>query len=194
MTCGWICKRRENKTIGKHDRPEPKKPETDYTAALTQANQPNPAQSKLQEMSLNDLNFYSAGDYRNPKGHLMLNYADPSFRARQRELEMTGKPQGIYGLAGKSANPTALAIARENINAHNAEDDARQYEQDIKEGFAQAYGTAGDAANMEQARRLGILGITSGPYQAQLSRPKSPNWFSQLLGGAAAAAPMAFGA
>lgn len=112
-------------------------------------------------------------------------------RARQRDRMMSEKGQGIYGLAGKNANPTALALAKENVAAHSAEDDAAAYEASIREDANRAFGAAGDAANMEQARRLGVLGITAGPYQSQLGKPK---WWTQLLQGAAGAAPMAFGA
>jgi len=174
--------------MGKNNKPQAEQPRQDYSAALAQANAPSPVQSKLQTMAMGDLDWLEKGDYRDPKGHIFMNFADPAMRKRQRELSYNQKGQGIFGLAGRSANPTALGLAKQNLSAHDAEDDARQYEQNIREGSQRAFATAGDLASMEQARRLGVLGITAGPYQTQLGKPKEPSWFDRLLQGASSAA------
>lgn len=174
--------------MGKGNSPSPK---ADYGAALTSANTPSPIQSQLQTIASNDLTTLGKGDYTNLPKDVFFNFADPAQRARQRELSYNQKGQGVFGLGNQAANPTALGLAKQNIAAHDAQDDATAYEGGVREAANRAFMTAGDVANMDQARKLGILGITSGPYQTQLNKPA---WWETLIKGAQAGAGAAAGA
>lgn len=167
--------------MGKKEKPQPTK---DFQSSLAEAKTPNPVQSKLQEIALNDLDFIGKGDYTKLPKDVFFNLSDPAQRKRQRELSHGAKGQGAFGLAGKSANPTALALAKENIAAHDAEDDAAAYEGGVKDAAGRALSVAGDVSSADQARKLAILGITAGPYQQQLNKP---SWFDRLLAGAGVA-------
>lgn len=163
--------------MGKGNSPSPK---ADYSAALQSANTPSPIQSQLQTMASNDLSQLGKGDYTNLPKDVLWNFADPAQRARQRELSYNQKGQGVFGLGNQAANPTALGLAKQNIAAHDAQDDATAYEGGVKDAANRAFMTAGDLANMDQARKLGILNVTSGPYQSQINKP---GWFDKILSG-----------
>lgn len=168
--------------MGKNNKPQPVQ---EYQGALSDAKTASPVQSKLQTMALNDLDTLGKGDYTNLPKDVFFNFADPAQRARQRSLSYNQKGQGVFGLGNQAANPTALGLAKQNIAAHDAQDDATTYEGGVKEAANRAFLSAGDLANMDQARKLGILGITSGPYQQQVNKP---SWFDRILQGASAGA------
>jgi hypothetical protein len=160
-----------------------------YESALAQANQKSPLQTKLEDMASSTLDWASKGDYRDRPKNIFFDYYTPAMKKRQRELEFNAGGQGIFALG--QANPTQLALAKQNLNDEEAERDAAQYEQDVKQGVSQAGATAGDLAQLDQARRMGILGQTAGLYGTALGRPKQPSFWDRLLGGAQTAASTA---
>ena len=153
-----------------------------YESALTQANQKSPLQTKLEGMAGDTLDWASKGDYTNRPKNIFFDYYTPAMKKRQRELTMNAGGQGIFALG--TANPTQLAMAKQNLADEQAERDAAQYEQDVRQGVSAAGATAGDLAQMDQVRRLGVLGQTAGLYGTALGKPREPSWWEKLLGGA----------
>lgn len=114
---------------------------------------------------------------------------EPSMRQRQRSQIMGAKGQGVAGLG--APDPNLIALQKNNIAAHQAEDDAGQYEQDVSQGVGRAAGLAGDLSQMDQSRKLGVLGATSNIYgNAQRIAASQRPWWQTLLGGVASGASM----
>lgn len=168
--------------VGKGNKPNPA-PVTTYNTAVTEAKKQSPAEEALNRESLKTIDWASKGDFTNPaEGGIFVNYADPAFRRRHRELSMNAGDQGIFALG--PADPNALAAMKENSDAASAENDAAQYQDDIRTGVGQARAQAGDMSQMDLNRRLGILNETGATYRADLTKPQQPKWWERLLGGA----------
>ena len=171
---------------GQQPLPAPPIVSSGYESALNAANQKSPLQSQLEGMAGDTLNWAAKGDYRDRPKNIFFDYYSPAMKKRQRELTANAGGQGIFALG--TANPTQLASMKQNLADEQAETDAAQYEQDVRQGVSAAGATAGDLAQLDQARRLGVLGQTAGLYGAALSKPRQPSWWERLLGGAQQAA------
>lgn len=135
----------------------------------------------MEEQSAQALGWAAKGDYRDPHaGGLFLNMGDPAMLNRNRELTMNAGRQGISALG--TPDPNYLATVNENTKAHQAEDDAARYENNIREGVAAASGAAGSAEGFDINRKSAALGTSSQLYAQQAARPK---WWQFLTKGLA---------
>lgn len=160
-------------------------PTANYNAALTAASTKSPLQTKLEGIASSDVDLINKGDYTKLPHDIFFDFADPAQQAKQRSLQSNAHGQGVAGLAEGSANPTVLALNRQNIADQNAQDDAQAYEQAVGQGAQRAFGAAENLDQSDQARRLSVLSSTVGPYQQKLAKP---GWFDRLLQGAGVAA------
>ena len=156
----------------------------DYKAAAA----PSPVQTELQNQALKTLQWASKGDYTNPHdAGLFVNLGDPARAAQQAELMGNAAGQGIYGLG--VADPTQLAMNKENVKAHLAQDAAGKYEDSVRQGVGAATGVAEDMSNLSAEDRRAILNAQTATYNTWQSRPQK-RWFDYLLGAGSAAAPV----
>ena len=153
-----------------------------YQSSLAQANAPNKHADVLHQQAMNVIDAANSGDYTKRPKSIFFNMADPAQRQRQRSMISGAKGQGVAGLGG--ADPNLIALNKENVAAHQAEDDAGQYEQDWKEATGAAGAQEGDLAALEQSRRLGVLGSGTSLYGTALANRTTPLWV-QLMNSAA---------
>lgn len=125
------------------------------------------------------MDWIKKGDYTTRPKNLFWNFADPSARARKRELMMNSRPQGIAALGYGAANPNLLALNQQNMRDEFERDSAAQYESDVSQAGIRAAGMLGDVAGLENQREMGALAATSGAYNTQISKP---SWWQVLLG------------
>lgn len=155
----------------------------DYQQSLVAAKEKTPGEKLLEEQSAKTLGWAAKGDYRDPReGGIFVNYADPAMLHRNRELTMNAGAQGVSALG--TPDPNYLASLKTNQAAHQEENDAAQYEGDVKEGVGQAAGIAGAAEGTDISRKMGVLGVSSDLYKANMNRPK---WWQYLIQGASQA-------
>ena len=160
-----------------------------WMASLNQANQPSQYETMLGGQATGVLDWAKKGDFSSAPTGVFFNMVDPAVRQRQRELTMGAGAQGSAASGG--ANPTALALDKQNRADEFAEDSAANYQQNVSNAIGSAAGVAGDLAGIDQSRRMGILNSTAGmagkgvDYQF---RQKTP-WWKSALAGAAQALP-----
>lgn len=151
-----------------------------YEASRAAASRPSPYEERVGRMTNEVLDWAAAGDYRvKPKG-IVFNFADPAERARRRALMANSRGQGVSAF-GAEGNATVLALDKQHRDAENERDDAASYEQDVSQGVARAAGMAGDLAQMDNARRMGVLSSDAGLYGSFLQRPEKPRWWERLI-------------
>lgn len=74
-----------------------------------------------------------------------------------------------------------LASVKAVQDNENERADAGQYESDIRQGVSDASAAANSAEGYDQARKMGVLNVTSDMYEKDQARPK---WWQQVLGAA----------
>lgn len=169
-----------------------------YNQSRGTASQETDAEKRKREFDESLINWGESGDYREPppEAKVFFNFADPAERKRHNELYMNAGAQGTAALGGAMANPTVLALNRENMANEDAEDAAKNYQDTASRLVGGAYGDLGDIAQMDQARNLNIFGTDANVYNSQLQRnAQRIPWWQRFLdnaaqgAGAAAAAP-----
>jgi hypothetical protein len=105
-----------------------------YQDSVTRAEKPSFAEEQRQ----NELKAHTAWkegkDYRKPPpGLVSMNYADPAQRQAQRQARMSSADLGVFGLGNSAdANPTAVALAKQNQADEYDRDASSQYESDVR--------------------------------------------------------------
>lgn len=163
-----------------------------YQTQLTTAAAPSPAETQAEKDRKSYFDWRDKGDYSKPPPTMVgLNFG-PSAQHR-RDLEKSSVPTGIFGMGGAYANPTALALANQNMADTNANQDANTYQDAItSEDTYQRTGNSQGLMAQDFARKMGLLNTTSGMSQFQTgariqTTPQSilPMLLSGLIGGAA---------
>lgn len=141
-------------------------------------------------MATGVLDWSKKGDYRQPPPGIFFNFADPAARKQKRDLMFGARAQGASALGG--ADSTLLALDKQHRDDEWAADSARQHEADVSEGVGRAAAVTGDLAQLDQSRRMGILGTTAGLFNSQLERDsRKVSWWEKLMMGARANAESA---
>jgi hypothetical protein len=164
-----------------------------YQQQVTAAKEPSAAETQAEKDRKSYFDWRDKGDFTKPPPTLVgLSYG-PSAE-RRRELERSATPTGIFGMGGAYANPTALALAQQNMADTNANQDANAYQEAI--GGEDTYQRTGNSQGLmaqDFARKMGLLNTTSGMTQFQTgariqTQPQSilPMLLSGLIGGASA--------
>lgn len=162
-----------------------------YQQSLTAAKTPSAAETQAEKDRASFFQWRDAGDYRTPAPTMIgLSYGPAAMK--RRELEQTAMPTGAEGMGASYANPTALALNKQNLADHNAENDANTYQGAINDEYAyQRTGNSTALMAQDFARKMGLLGDTSSMAQfgtnARIqTQPKSimPMLLSGLLGAA----------
>ncbi|HEX8503717.1 MAG TPA: hypothetical protein VF659_24240 [Pyrinomonadaceae bacterium] len=159
---------------------------TNYNAALTNAQAESPYEKRRRETAESIDKYVKSGDYRQPpnEAKVFFNFADVAARQRQRGVLADSRGQGVSAM-GAGANPTVLALDKQHRDAELEEDAAREYQTTLSKVAASAAGELGDLDAADRARRLSVLGTTAGMkssmYQADAQRR---NWWDSLLGAA----------
>lgn len=153
-----------------------------YNAALTTAQTESPYEKRRRETAEAISNWAKSGDYRTPpkEASVFFNFADPAERARQRAVLSNSRGQGV-GALGAGANPTLLALNKEHMDAELEADAGREYQDTAARVVGAASGELADLDTADRARRMGVLGVSSGMKQAALSIPKEKSWFEKLM-------------
>lgn len=172
--------------MSKGQKPDPKKEQATSLAAVRQ---PSVGEAALTGEATGLLDWIKKGDYTQRPKNLFFNYADPSQRQRNRELQMNAGPQGISAL-GQGANVNLLALNRQNLNDTWARDMEGQYESDVNQAGTRAAGMLGDVASLENQREGAALGSTTSMWNNNNSRPR---WWETLIAGAQRGAGAAMG-
>jgi len=163
-----------------------------YNAALTAAQQRSPEEQLLSDQATGVLNWAKAGDYRQAPRGVFFNRMPVAQRQRQREMISNAASLGTSALGQPNAN--LLALDKANRDAEFDRDQAAQYEGDVANAVAGATGMAGNLAQADQNRRMGILGQTGNMFSTiyqtnnQPQQKKTPWWQSLLSGGLSALA------
>jgi hypothetical protein len=137
-----------------------------YNESREAAKKPSYAEEQ-RDTELRAHNAWKAGkDYRKPPpGLVSLNYADPAQRQRMRERMMNATPTGTAAW-GAEGNPTALALAKQNMADTFDRDAAGQYESDIRaEDTYQRTGAADSLIAADWARKAGLLSTDASMLQ-----------------------------
>lgn len=160
-------------------------------AAATAAATPSAAESQNEKDRAAFFSWRDKGDYRTPPPSLIgLNYGPEAERRRQAEQTAVGT--GILGMGAGNADPTALALAKQNLNDTNAEGDANAYQSAISgEDLYQRTGNSQSLMAQDFARKMGLLGNAQSlsEFSSNMRRettPQSilPQLLSGLIGGA----------
>jgi hypothetical protein len=165
-----------------------------YNAALTSANTESPYDRRRREINESILNWSKSGDYRTPpsEAKVFFNFADVAERKKMSDVLANTRGQGVSAL-GAGANPTLLALDKEHRDAELEEDAAREYQDTAARVVGGAASELGDLAAADQARRLSVLGTTSGVHQSAMHIPRQKSWWEKLLEGAQQGAAIAGG-
>jgi hypothetical protein len=159
--------------------------QTNYNQALTTAQTESPYERRRRETNEAITDWGKSGDYRQPpdEAKVFFNFADPAMRKRQRDVLNNSRGQGVSAL-GAGANPTLLALNKEHMDAELEEDSAREYQDTAARVVGGASGELADLDAADRARRMGVLGATSGVYNNQNANRGTP-WWQQLMNNAA---------
>lgn len=153
----------------------------DYTAIfqqmLNQANQHSPIEDAISGQALQTINWANQGDYRNPPKNLFFDFEQPAVRQKRRELMTNAGDLGISALGHLGGG--AEKLIKENDDLNFAQDEAANYQNNIRNAFMNAGGAGKDLAALDQSRRMGILGTTASLAGNQQNQPK---WWQSLLG------------
>lgn len=162
-------------------------------AAAEAAKVPSPAEAQAEKDRAAFFSWRDSGDYRKPPPSMIgLNYGPEA--ARRRETEQTAVPAGLLGMGASYADPTALALSRQNMADTNAESDANAYQGAITaEDTYQRTGNSMSLMAQDYARKMGLLNDASSASQFSTNariqtQPQSilPMLFSGLISGASA--------
>lgn len=160
-------------------------------AALEEAKKKSPAEEQAEKDRAAYFQWRDKGDFRTPPPSLIgLTYGPEA--ARRREMEQTAAPMGAMGMGAAYADPTAMALAKQNLNDENAEQDANAYQDEIRaEDTYQRSGNAESLMARDFARRMGLLSEASGMSQFSTNariqaqpQPILPMLLSGLIAGA----------
>jgi hypothetical protein len=160
---------------------------SNYNTALTAAEAESPYDKRRREMNDSILDWGKSGDYRQPpdEAKVFFNFADPAERKRQRDVLNNTRGQGVSAL-GAGANPTLLALNKQEMDAQQEEDAARNYQDTTARLVGGAAADNADMAGADTAKRMGVLNSTAGTYgQIYQANAQRPRWWQSLLGGAA---------
>jgi hypothetical protein len=150
-----------------------------FNSALAATQTPSVYEQERAKQDQGVLDAFDSKDYRDPsKFGVIPNFFDPAVRARQREMLMDSHPQGAAALGGGSE--TALALDRQNMEDHDAEDAAASYQDQVQGAVNAARGDLTGLQNSDLQRKLGVLDTTAGVYRQQMSQP---SWWQQMLNG-----------
>lgn len=153
----------------------------DYTALFTQmfnqANQHSPIEDAISGQALDTINWAKKGDYRNPPKNLFFDFEQPAVRQKRRELMTNAGDLGVSALGHLGGGAEKLIKSNDNLNF--AQDEAANYQNNIRNAFSNASMAGKDLASMDQSRRMGLLSTTAGLAQSQQQQPK---WWQSLLG------------
>lgn len=166
--------------------------QTNYSRSLNNAYQESPYEKRRREWNEGILNWADSGDYSQPPpgAKIFFNFADPAERRRRSEVLANTRGQGVSAL-GAGANPTLLALDKEHRDAEFERDSAANYQETARQLVGGALSETADLQNLDQSKRLNILGATGGVYSSALSKPKQPAWWERMIGGGAQAADSA---
>jgi hypothetical protein len=135
-----------------------------YQDSVTRAEKPSFAEEQRQ----NELKAHTAWkegkDYRKPPpGLISMNYADPAQRQAQRQARMSSADLGVFGLGNSAdANPTAVALAKQNQADEFDRDASSQYEADVRgEDQYQRTGNSNLLMAQDWARNSTLLGTSA---------------------------------
>lgn len=162
--------------MSKKQKPDPNK---EQAASIAAVRSPGVGESALTSEATGLMDWIKKGDYTARPKNLFFNYADPSARARKRELMMNAGPQGIAAIGMGGANPNLLALNRQNLQDEFERDSAAQYESDVSQAGIRASGILGDVAGLENQREGLALGATTSSFNTNLQKP---SWWQVLLG------------
>lgn len=164
-----------------------------YQTSLAEAKAPSAAETQAEKDRAAFFQWRDAGDYRSPAPTMIgLSYGPAAMK--RRELEQTVMPTGAEGMGASYANPTALALNKQNLADHNAENDANTYQSAINDEYSyQRTGNATGLMAQDFARKIGLLNDTSGMTQFSSNMRKEttpqsmlPMLLSGLIQGGAA--------
>lgn len=145
-----------------------------YQDSVARAEKPSFAEEQRQKELQAHTAWKEGKDYtKPPPGLVSLNYSDPAKRKEMRRARMSSADLGVFGLGNSAeANPTAVALAKQNIEDENDRDAAGQYEADVRaEDQYQRTGNSNLLMAQDWARNSTLLGTAAGMSQnAQAAR------------------------
>lgn len=147
------------------DRRRAEQAQQQFQQQLTVAQAPSPAETQSEKDRAGYFKWRDEGDFTKPPPTLIgMSYGPSSERRRQ--LERSAVPTGIFGMGGAYANPTALALAGQNMADTNAQRDAEAYQGAIgAEDLYQRTGNSQSLMTQDFARKMGLLSSTGGMSQ-----------------------------
>lgn len=140
-----------------------------YQAATTRAETPSAAEQQREQERSDHFAWKKAGDYRKlPPGLINIALADPAHERAKREMEFNAIGTGVFGMGAEGANPTAVALSKQNLADQNEREQASNYEAQVRaEDLYQRTDNSTSLMNMDFARNMGLLNTASGMSQFQ---------------------------
>jgi hypothetical protein len=105
-----------------------------YTDSVARAETKSPAETDKEKERAAHMAWKAGKDYsKPPPGLVSMNYSDPAQRQAQRQARMSSADLGVFGLGNSAeANPTAVALAKQNQADEFDRDASSQYEADVR--------------------------------------------------------------
>lgn len=148
-----------------------------FEQALAMANQRDPLQDALSGQAMETINWAKGGDYRNPPKNLFFDFEQPAVRKKRRDLMTNAGNLGISALGSLGGGAEKLIKSNDDLNF--AQDEAANYQNNIRNAFQNASMAGKDLSAMNDSRKMGILSTVGGMAQSQAQQPK---WWQSLLG------------
>lgn len=140
-----------------------------YQDSVARAEKPSAAETDKEKERAAHMAWKAGGDFsKPPPGLVSMNYADPAKRQAQRQSRMSSADLGIFGLGNSSeANPTAMAMAKMNMEDEYDRDASSQYESDVRtEDEYQRTGNSNILMAQDWARNSTLLGSAANMAQS----------------------------
>lgn len=139
-----------------------------YTDSVARAETKSPAEADKEKERAAHAAWKEGKDYRKPPpGLVSLNLSDPAERQAQRQARMSSADLGVFGLGNSAeANPTAVALAKQNQADEYDRDASSQYESDVRtEDQYQRTGNSNLLMAADWARNSTLLNSSSNMSQ-----------------------------
>lgn len=148
-----------------------------FEQALAMANKPDPLQDALSGQAMETINWAKQGDYRNPPKNLFFDFEQPAVRKKRRDLMTNAGNLGVSALGSLGGGAEKLIKSNDDLNF--AQDEAANYQNNIRNAFQNASSAGKDISAMQQSKQMGMLSTLGGMAQGQAAQPK---WWQSLLG------------
>lgn len=126
----------------------------------------SPQTQWLRDIATRGADWISGKNYSSPPpGLFKYDLSAPGKRQKMREADLNLQPTGAYALGAASANPTALAMARQRLNDQMDQDDAANYEGAVNSYMDEVKALNASLADYDFSRDNALLGNATQRWQ-----------------------------